>query len=53
MKLKALQDGPYLVETKEKGKIALCRCGQSKKKPYCDGAHAKANFKADPAEIDL
>jgi CDGSH-type Zn-finger protein len=26
------------VEEKE-GKVALCRCGFSKNKPYCDGAH--------------
>lgn len=26
---------------------ALCRCGVSRRKPYCDGAHAKADW--DPA----
>lgn len=26
-----------------KDKTALCRCGHSKKKPYCDGTHAKVD----------
>ena len=26
------------------GDIALCRCGQSKNKPYCDGSHALFDF---------
>ncbi|MBV8375303.1 MAG: CDGSH iron-sulfur domain-containing protein [Candidatus Eremiobacteraeota bacterium] len=49
-------DGPYIVRnlrrlTNSKGEalnvcpiIALCRCGGSNLKPYCDGTHARIGF---------
>ena len=54
-------NGPYLVEgeceltdvsgakidTSARGpKFALCRCGQSASKPFCDGTHNKVGFQA-------
>lgn len=29
---------------KEKGVLALCRCGQSEDKPFCDGTHKEIGF---------
>jgi CDGSH-type Zn-finger protein len=30
----------------EKETIALCRCGASTKKPFCDGTHSRVGFEA-------
>ncbi len=33
-----------------KSNLALCRCGRSAKKPYCDGTHAKIGFTSGTSE---
>ncbi len=67
MKVKLRENGPVMLETKGEAKltqngeektvaapmVVLCRCGQSKNMPFCDGAHAKANFKAPAGELEL
>lgn len=37
------------------GKVvtALCRCGHSAKKPFCDGSHRANNFVAPGGEVVL
>ena len=57
--IELLPNGPYLVkklETLENSRgerlmtkevIALCRCGGSSNKPYCDGTHAKYGFSSE------
>ena len=63
VKITARPNGPYLVEgevevydpagnkldTTGKPKIALCRCGASSAKPFCDGTHNKIGFQAAEA----
>lgn len=55
VKIQITPNGPYRVQGEftlimEDGtevqprKIALCRCGGSTTKPYCDGTHSKIGF---------
>ncbi|MFH1016801.1 MAG: CDGSH iron-sulfur domain-containing protein [Pseudomonadota bacterium] len=58
--LKCIDNGPILlsgewelinaagkvVASSEGTPVALCRCGSSDKKPFCDGAHKKTNFQS-------
>jgi CDGSH-type Zn-finger protein len=32
--------------------VALCRCGRSKIRPFCDGTHEVVNFKAEGGNED-
>ena len=59
IEIKIRDDGPILVTGEDivlldaeggridlagKTNIALCRCGQSQKKPFCDGTHKTIGF---------
>ena len=61
-----LDDGPYLVKGPmkildaegnefrvERKTVALCRCGGSMTKPFCDGTHSKAGFRAAERAVQL
>ena len=53
------RNGPYVIEggdvrvldadgveyVAERLPVALCRCGASARKPYCDGTHARVGFR--------
>jgi len=43
-KLVDVEGNEYTVPEGES--FALCRCGQSSRKPFCDGAHRAAGFDA-------
>jgi CDGSH-type Zn-finger protein len=39
-------DGAEYVISSEKKAVALCRCGQSKRRPFCDGTHKECGWSA-------
>lgn len=65
VRIKVRQNGPYLVETDDitlvdwngteytipRKPVALCRCGGSTNKPFCDGTHSKIGFQAAEAAV--
>ncbi len=58
------RNGPYVIEGDDvrvvdwegveyhptRQPVALCRCGASATKPFCDGSHARAGFSPDPSD---
>ncbi|MEJ2318533.1 MAG: CDGSH iron-sulfur domain-containing protein [Gemmatimonadales bacterium] len=49
----ALENGPYLVSGAEgRATFALCRCGASRNKPFCDGTHSKIGFAAAERAVE-
>jgi 3-phenylpropionate/trans-cinnamate dioxygenase ferredoxin subunit len=56
--IEIIKNGPYIVTGRvelkgddgnaypPKDRMALCRCGASTTKPFCDGTHSKIGFQA-------
>lgn len=63
--IRTRENGPFLVtgavhivdadgnhfDTGGKDTVALCRCGQSKNRPFCDGSHKSCGFIANEKAI--
>ena len=62
VRIRMRPSGPFVVEgpvelvdsegnafdiSPDKPAIALCRCGESKNRPFCDGAHKSCDFESD------
>lgn len=64
VEIRVTKNGPYLVSgavelldadgnahPTDKDTMALCRCGASENKPFCDGTHSKIGFAAAEAAV--
>jgi CDGSH-type Zn-finger protein len=40
-------DGKAFPVNPDKPNVALCRCGHSANRPFCDGAHNQCDFKSE------
>ena len=45
------QDGNE-IDPRREGTIALCRCGKSRLRPFCDGSHKVVRFRAPSTPED-
>ena len=48
----AYQNEPFQID-ETPGTKYYCTCGESAKKPYCDGSHEKLNTGKSPAEVEI
>jgi CDGSH-type Zn-finger protein len=53
VQIKSKENGPNLIMIDGTVLKALCRCGQSSNKPFCDGTHNKVGFQASAAEVKV
>ncbi|OFW03656.1 MAG: hypothetical protein A3I61_01755 [Acidobacteria bacterium RIFCSPLOWO2_02_FULL_68_18] len=64
-RIRLRKNGPYVIDSGEveivdwngvpyaigRRPVALCRCGASATKPFCDGTHSKEGFQAEEAAV--
>jgi CDGSH-type Zn-finger protein len=53
VEIKVVENGPNVLFVDGKVFGAVCRCGASANKPYCDGSHAKVGFRASATELKV
>lgn len=65
VRIRCRKDGPLIVtgpiqltdadgneyDISSKENIALCRCGATSKRPFCDGSHRESGFEADDSAL--